>query len=56
MSWEDVVCLILIVTGVILFLYGSNYYDAIVGWSGVGLTIGAFLALATSKLYKRLKK
>jgi drug/metabolite transporter (DMT)-like permease len=56
MSWEDVACLILIVIGVILFLYGSNYYDAIVGWSGVSLTIGALLVLAIVKLYKRLKK
>jgi divalent metal cation (Fe/Co/Zn/Cd) transporter len=36
------------IVGIVLFLYGSNYYDPVVGWVGVGffaVGIVVFLAL-----------
>jgi hypothetical protein len=33
-----------VVLGVILFLYGANYYDPVVGWTGVGLFVVGILA------------
>jgi len=44
MSWKDIVCLCVIVIGVVLFLYGSNYYNAVVGWTGVCLVFGGLFA------------
>jgi len=44
------------VVGVVLFLYGSNYYDVIVGWVGVFLVVVGFFTLVTLKLYEKLKK
>jgi hypothetical protein len=44
------------IAGAILFLYGSNYYDAVTGWAGVCLMVGGFFAVVISKVYKRLKK
>jgi hypothetical protein len=29
--------------GLILFLYGANYYNALLGWTGVCLFVGGFL-------------
>jgi len=47
MSWIDWVCLGIIVFGVVLFLYGANYYDAAVGWAGVYLfTLGVLVIIA----------
>jgi len=56
MSWKYFVCLCVIVIGVILFLYGSNYYDAVVGWAGVCLMVGGFFAVIIVKVYERVKK
>jgi hypothetical protein len=44
------------VVGVVLFLYGSNYYDVIVGWVGVFLVVVGFFTFVTLKLYEKLKK
>jgi membrane-bound ClpP family serine protease len=47
MSWINWACLGLIVLGVVLFLYGANYYDATVGWAGVYLfTLGIVVIIA----------
>jgi len=42
--------------GVILFLCGSNYYDAVIGWTGGFFVIIGFSALITLKVYGKLKK
>jgi len=41
--------------GVVLFLYGANYYDATAGWSGVFLIISGFFARIILILYEMLK-
>jgi len=56
MSWKDVVCLLMITTGVFLFLYGSNYYNAVTGWTGVFLILGGFLVEIILKAYEVLIK
>jgi D-alanyl-lipoteichoic acid acyltransferase DltB (MBOAT superfamily) len=52
MRWKDLVCLGVIVLGMALFLYGSNYYNGLVGWVGVYLIIGGTLAEITLQAYE----
>jgi hypothetical protein len=56
MSWKEMLYICAIVIGVILFLYGANYYDAIVGWTGFSLIVGGFLAEVVSKVYEQVRK
>jgi len=56
MSWKDLVCLGGIILGIVLFLYGSNYYDAVVGWAGTCLMIGGFFIEIVLHLYKMVIK
>jgi hypothetical protein len=44
MLWKDFACLCIIVVGIILFLYGSNYYNAVIGWAGVFFIFGGIIA------------
>jgi membrane-bound ClpP family serine protease len=55
-SREDWACVVLIVLGILLFLYGANYYDNFVGWMGVFLAIGGFLALIALYIYNFFTK
>jgi len=48
--------LLIIIAGVILFLYGANYYDAVVGWTGVGLFVGGLLSYVVLKAYEFFTK
>jgi len=56
MSWKEIVCICVIVVGVILFLYGANYYNAVIGWAGFSLIIGGFFAEIVLKVYESVKK
>jgi hypothetical protein len=56
MSWINWACLGIIVLGVVLFLYGANYYDATVGWAGVYLVIIGLLAILVLYIYGELTK
>ena len=56
MSLKEIVCVCVIVIGVILFLYGANYYNAAIGWSGFSLVISGFFAGIVLKIYERVKK
>jgi membrane-bound ClpP family serine protease len=56
MSRTDWVCLGIIVLGVMLFLYGANYYNAIVGWAGVYLFITGILVIIVLYIYGELIK
>jgi hypothetical protein len=56
MSWINWVCIGMIVLGVVLFLYGANYYDATVGWAGVYLVIIGLLAILVLYIYGELTK
>jgi hypothetical protein len=40
----------------ILFLYGANYYNAAIGWTGFSLILGSFFAEVVFKVYARTRK
>jgi hypothetical protein len=42
--------------GVVLFLYGANYYDNIVGWVGVALVAASVVGLLLLYVYDELAK
>jgi len=47
MSWKDTVCLIIVIMGLLIFLYGANYYSELAGWSGIILVaVGVFVEVA----------
>jgi len=56
MSWKDLISLCVGILGVILFLYGSNYYNATAGWSGIALIICAIVIEAFLKVYGFVRK
>jgi hypothetical protein len=56
MLWKEPVCLLIIVLGTVLFLYGANSFNADVGWPGVGLFVGGIFAYIALKVYESLTK
>lgn len=56
MSLRDLLCLCLIVLGIVLFLYGSNCFDATVGWVGVYFIVGGILIEMLLRVYELLRK
>jgi membrane-bound ClpP family serine protease len=56
MSWIDWTCLGIFILGFLLFLVGANIYNAIVGYSGIYLFIGAIAAYFIIYVYKELTK
>ena len=57
MSWTDVVAFCLVLVGVVLFLYGANYFDAVVGWAGVFLVVaGVVVAPLLRIVFVKRKK
>jgi len=56
MRWKDIVCVCVVIVGVILFLYGSNIYNAIVGWGGIYLMIGGFFAEIILRIYEAVRR
>jgi len=56
MPWKGLICLLIVVLGFIVFLYGANYYDATVGWTGVGLFVGGIVLYVVLKLLESMKK
>jgi len=56
MSWRDLVCLLLVVIGAILFLYGANYFDAATGWTGIGLFVSGIAVYVVLQVYGIARK
>ena len=56
MTWKELACLLVFILGVVLFLYGANNYDAVVGWTGVGLILGGVIAYIVLEVYAVLMK
>ena len=48
--------MVVFVLGFLLFLYGANTYNAVVGYSGVYLFIGSIAAYLVIYIYKELTK
>jgi hypothetical protein len=55
-SWKEVVCIFVVITGAILFLYGANYFNALIGWMGFFLLSGGFFAEIIFKAYEHVRK
>jgi len=53
-SWTDWACLGIFIFGFLLFLVGANIYNAIIGYSGIYLFIGAIAAYLIIYAYKEL--
>lgn len=56
MTWTDWTCLGLFILGFLLFVVGANIYNAIVGYTGLYLFIGAVIAYLLIYAYKELTK
>lgn len=56
MSRFDLACLGMVILGFVLFLYGANFYDAVIGWVGVYLIIGGILVFLLFYIYNELTK
>ncbi len=56
MSWTDWSILAVFIAGFLLFLYGANIYNAIVGYGGIYLFIGSIAAYFIIYIYKELSK
>jgi hypothetical protein len=56
MPWKGLMCLLIVLVGFVLFLYGANYYDATVGWSGVGVFVGGIVLYVVLKLLESRQK
>ena len=56
MSWTDWTLLGAFIIGFLLFLYGANTYNAIIGYTGVYLFIGSIAAYLILYLYKEVIK
>jgi hypothetical protein len=56
MSWTDWACLGAFIVGFLLFLYGANLYNAIVGYTGLYMWIGGIIIYLLTYVYKELIK
>jgi multisubunit Na+/H+ antiporter MnhB subunit len=56
MSRIDWAFLVVFIIGFILFLYGANHYDAVIGYTGVYLFIGSIAAYLILYIYKEITK
>jgi len=56
MSWTDWPFLGVVILGFVLFLYGANFYNVVVGWAGVLLFFGGIIAFLVLYIYGELKK
>ncbi len=56
MSWTDWTCLGVFIVGFLLFLYGANMYNAIVGYTGLYMWIGSIVAYLLTYVFKELTK
>ncbi len=56
MSWTDYACLGAFILGLLLFIVGANIYNAIIGYTGLYLSIGAIMAYLIIFIYKEFTK
>jgi divalent metal cation (Fe/Co/Zn/Cd) transporter len=56
MSRTDWACLGAVILGFLLFLYGANVFNAVVGWTGVYFFFGGILVFLVLYIYSELTK
>jgi multisubunit Na+/H+ antiporter MnhB subunit len=47
---------VVFIIGVVLFLYGANYYDPIVGWVGVAVAAAGLVGFLVLYIYDEFGK
>jgi hypothetical protein len=55
-SWKSLAILVVVILGIVLFLYGANYYDEVSGWSGFFLIVAGIIAYLILGVYGALRK
>jgi hypothetical protein len=53
-SRTDLACLGVVILGFVLFLYGANVFNAVVGWVGVYFFFGGILVFLVLYIYGEL--
>jgi hypothetical protein len=53
-SRADWLLVLLIILGIVLFLYGANYYNNVAGWFGVFLFVGSIVGWIIVYVYRWL--
>jgi uncharacterized membrane protein YkvI len=56
MIWKGTALFLVALVGIVLFLYGANYYNGTVGWAGIILVIASFIAWVILKVYDFTRK
>jgi len=57
MSWTDIACLVLVIAGIVLFLYGANAYDSAVGYyTGIGFFVSGLIVYIALQAYASMTK
>jgi hypothetical protein len=56
MYQRDLLCLCIAILGGILFLYGSNIYNAVLGWSGLCILVAAIVAEVALEVHQYIRK
>jgi membrane-bound ClpP family serine protease len=56
MSWADIACLVLVIAGIVLFLYGANAYDSVVGYTGIGLFVSGLIVYVALRAFASMTK
>jgi hypothetical protein len=54
MSRTDWACVGFVILGFVLFLYGANFYNALIGWVGVYFFFGGILVFLVLYIYCEL--
>jgi uncharacterized membrane protein len=54
MYWINWATLSSVILGLVLVLYGANFYDAVIGWVGVYLFFGGILVFLVFYIYREL--
>jgi hypothetical protein len=45
-----------VIAGIVLFLYGANAYDSVVGYTGIGLFVSGLIVYIALQGYKSVTK
>jgi hypothetical protein len=56
MSWKDLIPLVFVIFGIVLFLHGANYYNDLTGWGGIVLIVAGIVVEIVLWLYSSMIK
>ena len=54
--WKNLGFLLVVILGIVLFLYGANYFNAVWGWAGVYLVVGVVMAYSAERVYEDFRR